>query len=299
MNKPTRDKIKRNLFPAAHSSVERWDEFRWHTDRGGECDTDKDNSSQALAIDVFGTLSQVKSRHHIFNEILRTLGFQSSGQWTVDLEWPVPNALLGEPRETQVDAVARNRDFLVFIECKFSESEAGRCSQPKPLAKGAHEGVRQCNGNYEYQVNPGSGKAAWCSLTGKGIKYWEHIPKLFGVSPAEVHRPCPFADSKYQWMRNVVACWAESKAQRLTPVFLVVYADAPGIRQLPTARFLRSDAWESFKSWIRPNTVFVREVGYLDLLDAALGVAGEDSAMLRALRNWVEAKVRRVAGSTH
>ena len=82
MNKATRDKIKRNLFPAAHSAVEPWDEFRWHTDRGGECDTDKDNSSQALAIDVFGTLSQIKSRHHIFNEILAHSWF--SVVWSVD-----------------------------------------------------------------------------------------------------------------------------------------------------------------------------------------------------------------------
>ena len=126
MNKATRDKIKRNLFPAAHPSIEPWDEFRWHTTKGGECDTDKENSSQALAIDVFGTLSLIESRHRIFNEILRTSGFRSSGQWTVELEWPVPNALLGEPRETQVDAVARSRDFLIFMECKFSESEAGR-----------------------------------------------------------------------------------------------------------------------------------------------------------------------------
>ena len=156
--------------------------------------------------------------------------------------------------------------------------------------------VMQCNGNYELQVNPVGGKTAWCSLTGKGIKYWEHIPKLFGISPAEVHRPCPFADYMYQWMRNVVACWAESQAQGLRPVFLVVYADAPGILQLPTARFLRSDSWASFKSWIKPNTVFVGEIAYLDLLDTALGVSGEDTRTLRELRNWVEAKVRKVAG---
>jgi hypothetical protein len=298
MNEAKRDKIRRNLFLASHPSVEPWDDFRWHTDKGGECDTDKENSSQALAIDVFGTLSQIESRDRIFDEILRTLGFRSSGEWSVDLEWLVPDRLLGEPRQSQVDAVAHSRDFLIFMECKFSESEAGRCSQPKPLAKGAHKGVTQCNGNYEPQVNPVSRKTAWCSLTGKGVKYWEHIPRLFGISPTSVHRPCPFVDSMYQWMRNVVACWAESQARGLRPVFLVVYADAPDIHQLPTARFLRSESWASFKSWIRPDTVFVREVAYLDLLDAALGVPGGDAATLRELRNWVEVKVRKVAGAT-
>jgi hypothetical protein len=295
MDKATRDNIKRNLFPAALPSVEPWDEFRWHTGQGGQCDADKEHSSQALAIDVFGTLSLIESRHRLLNELLRSHGLQSSGQWTIELEWLVPKILLGERRKTQIDAVARSRDCLIFMECKFSETEAGRCSQPEPLYKGAHKGLRQCNGNFEYQVNPVSGKAAWCSLTAKSIKYWEHIPKLFDISPTEIYKPCPFADYKYQWMRNVVACWAESMAHGLRPVFLVVYADTPGIRQLPTARFLRSDSWASFKSWIRPNSVFVWEVGYIDLLNTALRVSGEDAATLLELRNWVEAKIRKVA----
>jgi len=295
MNEAKRDKIRRNLFPAAHPSVEPWDDFRWHTGMGGECDTDKENASQALALDVFGTLSQIESRHRIFDEILRTLGFRSFGEWSVDLEWLVPHRLLGEPRQSQIDAVARSGDFLIFMECKFAESEAGCCSQPKPRPKGRHKGVRQCNGNYEPQVNLVNGKTAWCSLTGKHVKYWDHIPKLLGISSTEVHRPCPFADARYQWMRNVVACWAESQAHDLRRVFLVVYADAPGIHQLPTATFLRSESWASFKNCIRPNTVFIREVAYLDLLDTALGVPGPDVATLRELRSWVEAKVRRVA----
>jgi hypothetical protein len=296
MNRAKRDKIKQNLFLAAHPAVEPWDKFRWHLGRDGQCDTDKENSSQALAIDVFGTLSQIESRHHVFNEILRTIGFRSSGRWTVELEWPLPNVLLGEHTETQVDAVARSGDSLIFMECKFAENEAGRCFQPKPLTKGAHKGVRQCSGDYEPQVNPVSGKTAWCSLTGKGIKYWQYIPKLFGIHSTEVHRPCPFADSRYQWMRNIVACWAESQTQGLRPVFLVIYADAPGIHQLPTARFLSSESWASLKSWIRPNTVFVWEISYLALLDIALRMPGKDAATLDALRNWVEGKVRRVAG---
>ena len=298
MDKAKRDKIKRNIFPAALLAVEPWDDFRWHTGRGGNCDTDKEHSSQALAIDVFGTFSLIESRHRLFNEFLRTHGFQSSGQWAIELEWLVPKTLLGESRETQVDVVARNSEFLIFMECKFSETEAGRCFQPKPLSKGIHKGLRQCNGNFEYQVNPVSGKAAWCSLTAKGIKYWEYIPKLFGISPTEVHRPCPFADYKYQWMRNVVACWAQALAKKLRPVFLVVYSDAPDPRTFPTAMFVRSDSWAIFKSWIRQNSVLVWEVDYLDLLDIAIEISREDAPTLKKLRSWVENKIQHVAMRT-
>jgi hypothetical protein len=78
MNRAKRDSIKQNLFPAAHPAVEPWDKFRWHIGNDRQCDTDKENSSQALAIDVFGTLSQIESRHYVFNELLRTIGFRSS-----------------------------------------------------------------------------------------------------------------------------------------------------------------------------------------------------------------------------
>ncbi|MCX5800218.1 MAG: hypothetical protein NTX17_02375 [Candidatus Eisenbacteria bacterium] len=297
MDQTTRDRIKANLFPMAHPSVEPWDGFRWHIGQNGVCDTDREHSSQALAIDVFGTLALLDSRDRIFNALLRSFDLESSGHWTVELEWPVPNTLLGEPRETQVDAVARSERFLVFMECKFSESEPGRCSQPEPLSDGAHKGLRQCSGNYELQVNPVNDKSAWCPLTAKGIKYWEHIPGLFGISSTEVHAPCPFADSRYQWMRNIVACWAQSRIEKTQPVFLVVYADVPEGPQLPAARLVRSESWALFKRSIKPNTV-VRELSYLDLIDCALALHGPDSSTLRELRGWVEAKVRKIAGST-
>ena len=44
-----------NLFWAARPAVEPWDEFPWHHRSDGQCDRWKPHSSQALAIDVFGT----------------------------------------------------------------------------------------------------------------------------------------------------------------------------------------------------------------------------------------------------
>jgi hypothetical protein len=50
------DAIKANLFHRSHAAIDDWDSFPWHRDRRGVTDTTKSESSQALAIDVFGTI---------------------------------------------------------------------------------------------------------------------------------------------------------------------------------------------------------------------------------------------------
>jgi hypothetical protein len=47
--------IKANLFPASHAAIKDWGKFPWHKHKG-RIQTDKPHSSQALAIDVFGTI---------------------------------------------------------------------------------------------------------------------------------------------------------------------------------------------------------------------------------------------------
>src|SRR5437870_2418057 len=112
-----------------------------------------------------------------------------------------------EITRSQIDAVARSPKCLIFFECKFTEPDGGPCSQTQPLRKGPHKGTIQCNGNYEPQYNRVTGTKAWCPLTGKGIRYWEFVPKVFDVRSDMVITPCPFCGPWFQWMRNLTCCW--------------------------------------------------------------------------------------------
>lgn len=194
--------IKSNLYSASHSAISDWDRFPWHTHRG-VIQTHKRHSSQALSIDVFGTIKVSKERDRILSAMARQCSVPDAGPWTLELEWTDPNNLLREPRPTQVDAIAFGRAALLVIECKFTEGGGG-CSQHKPIKKGANRGIRQCNGDYAPQTNVVNEITAHCALTGKGLRYWESIPGIFGLDAAKEYRPCPFRDEAYQWMRNVV-----------------------------------------------------------------------------------------------
>lgn len=94
-------------------------------------------------------------------------------------------------------------------------------------------GERQCNGSYADQINPGNALRARCALTGKGIRYWEYIPKVFALDPAVDHTPCPFKADSYQWMRNAVLAAAFGKHHKLQAAALAAFADHPSF---PTAR---------------------------------------------------------------
>jgi len=294
MNAAKRNSIRRNLFHAALPSVEPWDGFDWHQWRG-HYDTDKPHSSQALAIDVFGSLQQLSCRDTVLNAFMSRMGYESNGAWTVDLEWRVPGDLLGESgHPTQVDAMASSRNLVVFFECKLTEKQAGSCSHAKRITEGPHEGKRQCNGRYELQTNPTNGKSATCSLAGIGIKYWDYIPRLLEIDHEEASKACPFKGEDYQWMRNVVACAAKAEKDNKKGVFFVVYADLPEERGVSLSRCAR-ESWPRFRETVKPGTIDVGEVSYLDLLDVATEAAGTDADVIRELRSWVEDKARRAA----
>ncbi|MFT5327332.1 MAG: hypothetical protein ACI8P0_005221 [Planctomycetaceae bacterium] len=183
MTPEERTHIESNLFPASRAAIGSWDSFRWHHDRQRRVDTWKPHSSQALAIDVFGLLSAVSQsdRDVILNDVAEQLGLTSGGPWIVELEWEDADNLLNENARTQVDAVARSPQAIIFFECKFTETDGGSCSQPSAISSGANEGIRQCNGNYESQLNPVNGIESRCALSGKGIRYWDVIPSVVGV----------------------------------------------------------------------------------------------------------------------
>jgi len=75
-----RQKVAANLFPTAHAAIN-WDRFPWHSDGAGGTDAWQPNSSQALAIDVFGTLKLAPERHAILDEIAASIGLPVGGSW--------------------------------------------------------------------------------------------------------------------------------------------------------------------------------------------------------------------------
>lgn len=236
MNQELKNKIENNLFPLARPAIEPWEKFPWHLDRSNLCDTWKIHSSQALAIDVFGTLMMLEqsSRDAIFDSVCKNLNVPPGGPWQVHLEWLDPTNLLKEPRPTQVDAVAVGQFAFILFEVKFTERQAGCCSQTMPLAR---VGQAQCNGNFELQVNPANRILDRCALTGKGIRYWELVPQIFRLNAGDDYRPCPFAGSavSVDAESRVDACHCTSNPQ----IFIVcdcVYGSQLTDQRLPQER---------------------------------------------------------------
>ncbi|SDN52490.1 hypothetical protein SAMN05216328_12878 [Ensifer sp. YR511] len=111
-----------NLFPASHGAIADWAAFPWHRDRTNRIQAHKVHSSQAIAIDVFGTLKMSTDRDRVFDAIAERAGVAPGGPWAVTLEWTDADRLLGEPRPTQVDALAVGSKAAFVIECKFTVS---------------------------------------------------------------------------------------------------------------------------------------------------------------------------------
>ncbi|WP_249169945.1 PGN_0703 family putative restriction endonuclease [Bradyrhizobium liaoningense] len=127
--------IKANLFHAAHPAIDNWCAFPWHRDPSGKIDATKVHSSQALAIDVFGTLRVNPERHALLGALAHLSGVPGEGPWKLELEWTDQSNLLGEKRPTQVDAIAFGARSILVIECKFTEPGGG-CSQTTPTPNG-------------------------------------------------------------------------------------------------------------------------------------------------------------------
>jgi hypothetical protein len=278
--------IKANLFAASHAAIPDWDAFPWHRDRQGAIQTHKVRSSQALAIDVFGTIKVSPDRHRVLGSLAQRCGLPEDGPWGIELEWLDHERLLGEPRPTQVDAIAFGKRALLVIECKFTEP-GGQCSQPDPISEGAHKGLRQCNGNYEMQTNPVNGVAARCALTGKEIRYWETVPKLFGLSADHDHRPCPFRGEAYQWMRNVVLADRLASARGVQGAVIAAYADGD---KFPLARKVRSGFWDNVVPSV-PN--LVTPIPLQSIVTLAQSLSAHPSEW-NALAGWVLRKISEV-----
>ncbi len=284
--------IRRNVFPPAHDAIADWYAFDWHRDQRGEPQADKVQSSQALAIDVFGAIGAApcQARDAILDALASLAGLPPGGPWRIELEWRDPANLLREPRQTQVDAIAVGANTIMVIECKFTET-GGCCSQTNKVPKGPAKGLRQCNGRYELQTHPVSGVAASCTLSGKGIRYWYVIPQIFDLDPIATHDPCPFSGQAFQWMRNMVLASELGRTSGKAARCLIAYAAGGGFA---------TEAKASDMRWLPPSAAGATSPFAVSYQQVARLAAEVDGALTwKELSRWIGRKVETVrAGMT-
>ena len=292
-------KLKANLFKAAHPAIDSygWHNFPWHSNPGGGIDTYKIHSSQALAIDLFGTIKTSKDRDRVMDQLALKVGLPTGGPWSIEWEWiDEENNHLGELHRTQVDVSARSPHALIFFECKFTENDGGICSQVHPIKVcGPNKGIVQCSGNYVLQQNGANGRAERCALTGKDILYWDVIPHVFGYSKDEDYSPCPFVGPEYQWMRNLTACWQYAQMNNLKPALLLIYAEGEG---LAMAKKARPAQWDALVNRMRLNrtSITLERYSFQEILTLARDTAVTEKETFRELFRWVQHKITIVCG---
>ena len=89
---------------------------------------------------------------------------------------------------------------LVAVEVKFGEGSFGRCSRPNLTPDKPNYERDHCDGSFAIQ----RGRRTRCSLSERGIRYWQFVPHLFAWSGEQDHYPCPL-ELTYQLARNVLA----------------------------------------------------------------------------------------------
>jgi hypothetical protein len=273
-----------NLFYGAHDAARELSVGLWHPGRGNQVDADVPQSSQALALDVFGTLRHAKSRNRICDHLAILLGVETGGPWEVVLEFEDPDNLLQETHhKSQVDVVLRGNRSLIVLECKFTETSLESCSQIGKTKKG----LVQCDGNYEMQVNPSNQHEDFCALSGKGIRYWEYIPKVFQLPAREPHRPCPFSGAWYQWMRTLVMAYALGERHHLHASAAVAFVGRPA---MPLLERVRAES-EVMRKKLTGVVKF--ELLRIEKAPAMFEAAAEkgEKPMFHDLQQWVNAKV--------
>lgn len=158
-------------------------------------------SSQALAISVFGNLKYYKKLR-----LLANLSDDDGKQLfpvtdTTDCYLEHTVDYLGElpGRETNVD-VFFDGDYRIAVECKLAEPEIGECSRPKLGPKDDNYQQDYCDGSYTVQ----RGRNLRCSLSCRGIRYWDYVPAIFDWVPEVDYSLCPLLHT-YQLARNILA----------------------------------------------------------------------------------------------
>ena len=285
--------IEANIFPSAAEWVKTQGSFPWHRDQTGQVTADRPHSSQALAIDVFGTIKGLGDVELIVDAWADRLALPRISQPQLALEYTLPRELLGEPRPSQIDVAVEGTDGLFLLECKFTEPDGGACSQVVSLRRRGPP-IVQCSGDYMMQTNPVNGVESRCALSGKGIRYWDLIPRVLDIQASADHQPCPFRGGWYQWMRNLVACAALSDERGLPGAVVIVYPEGP----FPMASKIAGRDWLEFRRLVEGQAVPLATLSYQVLLDTAVEAASyRDRPTLEQLRSWVLGKIASVGSA--
>jgi len=151
-----------------------------------------------------------------------------------------------------------------------------------------------CNGNYAQQINHANDMTSRCALSGKGIQYWDIIPKVFHLDAQTDYQPSPFAGPAYQWMRNLVVAYKVARQKNRQPAVVIVYADSPG---LPMAQKVRSKEWTQFARTVKQDHVPLHVRSYQEILTLAQKTTQQgsgDQTVWKELEKWVNRKISRI-----
>ncbi len=206
-------------------------------------------SSQALAQTVFGNLS-VQGKQHLLRKLVCDDGQAafSSDVATRHIKFELELKHLGEPRPTSID-VWIDRPSPIAIECKFTEADFGRCSRPSLRPNDASYERQFCDGSYVRQ----RGRDERCSLTEIGVRYWQHLPRVFDWDPSSDLRPCPLRDS-YQLARNVLAVTSGRYESDRGHVLVIYDANNPSFHEGGAAEF----QWQATRRALLDSTLLRR-----------------------------------------
>jgi hypothetical protein len=215
----------KNLFPGALAHVRNWPKGRL------EPRSQSPISSQALCISVFGSIAESPNCAALMDAILAEAGIElaRSGKPEVECEVRGRREVLNEHggvNPTCPDVLAIWPDSVLTVESKFTET----------LAPCLQIDTRACSGEHKVGSDLGTKTDAPCRLAvavNKGKRgyrsarlYWEIGKQCFKPEVlAPPRSPCPFADGKFQLMRNL--CFAAALAQaekRQNFGFLLAYA---------------------------------------------------------------------------
>jgi hypothetical protein len=276
IDRHARAKIRANIFPPAHSAALELADADWHNH------ADRPNSSQALAISVFGTVEASSERDNILNRVADRIGLPRASDWTIKLEWWDESNALKEKSPTLVDAVAVNTsaDTMILFECKFTEG-GGACSQLKNA---------KCDGRNPGPLDPTASVPHACPLSRKGIKYWSYVSAIFDTATL-AGSICPFGDERYQWMRNLTLGAALKADRGINTGLVAVYVDRP---KLYMREKIVSEGWPKTLGLRADNSIPMITLSYQDIVQFALDAvrtSGSSPHTWRDLSAWIETRI--------
>ena len=183
-----------------------------------------------------------------------------------------------------------SKSNLIFVESKFTESRPGSCSQTSRTKRG----LRQCTGDYMYQINPVNSKMAKCALSGKGIRYWEYIEKTMVFDLSENFCPCPFKGSDYQLMRNV--CAAEAYGELVSkPYNVFLFHIGEGLFSID--KKVSSGMLTCFNQYSKTGQPLIKDFEYMKFLAAVIRMLEiidiNETRVWEDLLEWVKSKIEK------